>query len=352
MERRDRTAVRPAPDARAALSHVDGLPLAGTLLRGMSDVTVAIPVRNGGEALEQVLTMLGQQCVEGVSVELLVCDSGSTDGSAALARSRGASVIEIPHEQFSHGATRNLLMECAGGEHVAFLTQDAIPVDELWLARLLAGFSIEKDVGLVFGPYLPRPDASLMVQRELTQWFQSLSPEGRPRIDRLELAERDTASRQLLGARGYFTDANGCVARDAWAQVPFRPVPYAEDHVLAHDMLRAGYAKVFVPDAAVVHSHDYSEREWLRRSFDEARALNDVYAFTEQRHLRRTLLNVWGLVGADLRFGRSHDLAPAWRVVARSLPHHLSRATGTMLGSYAGRLPAPLTRWLSLERRS
>ena len=29
-------------------------------------------------------------------------------------------------------------------------------------------------------------------------------------------------------------------------------------------MLRAGYAKVFVPDAAVVHSHEYTLTEWLR----------------------------------------------------------------------------------------
>ena len=52
-------------------------------------------------------------------------------------------------------------------------------------------------------------------------------------------------------------------------------------------MLRAGYAKVYVPDAAVIHSHEYSPGEWLRRSFDEARAVAEVYGFALGRPGRR-----------------------------------------------------------------
>jgi glycosyltransferase involved in cell wall biosynthesis len=46
-------------------------------------VTVAIPVRNGGELFLAVLQALQAQSVEH---ELVVCDSGSTDGSLELAR--------------------------------------------------------------------------------------------------------------------------------------------------------------------------------------------------------------------------------------------------------------------------
>ncbi len=318
----------------------------------MSTTTVAIPTRNGGEIFAQALRAVSRQRLESGSLEILVCDSGSSDDTVARARSYGATVIEIPAEQFSHGGTRNLLMERAAGDHVAFLTQDSVPADELWLTRLLGGFSASTDVALVFGPYRPRPGASLMVTRELTRWFASLSPDGAPRVDRIDAAEGEIPVRALLGARGYFTDANGAVSRAAWEDVRFRPVAYAEDHVLAHDMLRSGYAKVFVPEAAVVHSHDYSTLEWLRRSFDEARALDAIYGFAEQRQLRRALLHVWGLVGADLRFARSEAPGPAAPVVARSFPHHLARELGTVLGAYAERLPRGLVRWLSLERRT
>jgi glycosyltransferase involved in cell wall biosynthesis len=318
----------------------------------MTAVTVAIPTRNAGEIFEQTIAAVSRQRVESASVELLVCDSGSSDGTVEIARSHGASVIEIAPEQFSHGGTRNLLMERATGDYVAFLTQDSTPANELWLMRLLGGFSVATDVGLVFGPYRPRPEASLMVRRELTEWFASLAPDGPPRVDRLTSAEGDVSVRALLGPRGYFTDANGCVHRAAWERVRFRQVAYAEDHVLAHDMLRAGFAKVFVPDAAVIHSHDYSALDWLRRSFDEARALDEIYGFAEQRLLRRALLNAWGLVGADLRFAREHGIGPAWAVAAKSLPHHLARVTGTLLGGHAERLPDPLLKRLSLEQRT
>ncbi|HWC87229.1 MAG TPA: glycosyltransferase family A protein, partial [Solirubrobacteraceae bacterium] len=211
-------------------------------------VTVALPVRDGSAVLVATLSAVRAQRLER-PLELLVCDSGSHDDSVGLARAHGAEVIEIAPESFSHGATRNLLMERASGAHVAFLTQDAVPADERWLERLLSGFELADDVGLVFGPYRPRADASPMVARELSHWFESFSPAGTPRLDRLEPGERSLPARALLGPRGYFTDANGCVARAAWQEVPFRPVPYAEDHVLAHDMLRAGYAKVYLPEA-------------------------------------------------------------------------------------------------------
>lgn len=315
-------------------------------------VTVAIPVRDGAGVLGPTLAAVCAQRVEN-AVELLVCDSGSRDESVAIARRYGAEVIEIAPEAFSHGGTRNLLMEHASGSHVAFLTQDAVPADELWLARLLDGFGVADDVGLVFGPYRPRADASPMVARELSEWFRSFSPHGRPRVERLGPADRDTPARTLLGPRGYFTDANGCVARAAWEAVPFRSVPYAEDHVLAHDMLRAGYAKVYIPDAAVIHSHEYSGWDWLRRSFDEARALHEVYGLVEPFEARRTSLKVWGLVGADWHYARGMGVAgrrPAG-LLASSGVYHSLRVAGAVLGSRAQRLPDAVVRRLSLEGR-
>ena len=242
-------------------------------------------------------------------------------------------------------------MERAQGDHVAFLTQDSVPADDLWLARLLEGFSLAEDVGLVFGPYLPRPDASVMVARELCEWFQRFSPDGLPRVDRLAASERDIGARQLLGPRAFFTDANGCVAREAWRSVPFRPVAYAEDHALALDMLRAGYAKVYMPEAAVIHSHEYSPQDWLRRAFDESRSVHDVYGFREPLDPRVLALNVWGLVKADWRWAAAHDDRQGCVLLASSAMHHLLRTAGAVLGGRAERLPPRLVSALSLERR-
>ncbi len=289
--------------------------------------TVALPVRNGGARLAEVLDAVRGQTV---ASELLVVDSGSTDGSVAVARDRGARVIEIQASEFSHGGTRNRLMELAGGEHVAFLTQDAVPADDYWLARLLDGFALADDVALVCGPYLPRDDASPMVRRELREWFAAMPPG----------VQRGVAD---LGPASYFSSANGAVLRAAWERVPFRPVPYAEDQRLALDMLAAGYAKAYVPEAAVIHSHDYPPLDLFRRFFDEFRALREVYGHREPLAPRPVAGRIRRSVAADRACG-----AP----VLASVGYHSLRALGAALGTRADRLPAAVRRACSLERRS
>jgi rhamnosyltransferase len=261
-----------------------------------------------------------------VPCELVIADSASTDGSAELARSFGAAVFTVA--RFSHGATRNELMERTSGKVVAFLTQDALPASETWLAALLEGFASD-DVALVYGPAVA-PGAPVAIARELDAWF----PAAR-RVDR---------GRELAGPglETFFTSSNGAVRRSAWREVPFPDVPYAEDQALATAMLRAGYAKVFEPAAAVEHWHDYGPLEQFRRTFDEWRALHDVHGWVQPVNL----LRVQSEVRKDIRAG-----ARSRREVIRSLRHHAVRAAGAALGSRAPRLPPRVRAWCSLERR-
>ncbi len=313
-------------------------------------VTVAIPVRDGGALLAGTLAALASQSVEH---ELLVCDSGSRDGSASLARSHGARVLEIAPRRFSHGGTRNLLMGEARGERVALLTQDAEPVDERWLERLLGGFELGENVGIVYGPYRPRADASAAVRIELERWFASLSPTGTTQVERLTESEQALPVAAFIGRRGYFTDANACIARAAWERVPFREVSYAEDRVLAIDMLRGGYAKVFVPAAAVLHSHEYTTSQQLRRCFDEWRGLLEVYGWREPASPVHVVRRLRGELGAARRELISSEVPAARRqaTFVAIAGHHVVRMTGALLGSRADMLPAWARRRLSLECR-
>jgi len=314
-------------------------------------VTVAIPVRNGGAQFAGVLAALSRQTVRH---ELLVCDSGSTDGSLDCARSHGARVLQIPPESFCHGATRNMLMAEASGSHVALLSQDAEPGQDTWLERMLGAFELADDVGIAYGPYRPRPAASDAVRVELERWFSSLSPSGEPRLDRLTPEERSLPSVDLLGARGFFTDANACISRVAWERVPFRSAPYAEDHVLALDMLRAGFAKAYVPTAAVIHSHDYSSWQLTQRCFDEWRGLLEVYGWREPVAPGHLLRRLRGELGA-LRDSLRKDGVSATRrrtTLIAATRHHVLRLAGAVLGSRADLLPARARQLLSLEHRA
>jgi rhamnosyltransferase len=225
-----------------------------------------------------------------------------------------------------------------------------VPACETWLARLLAGFEVEERVGLVYGPYEARPEASAMVTRELADWFRSLSPDGSARVER---GLPDSADPDAVRAL-FFTDANGCVDRAALDQVPFRDIAYAEDQQLARDMLAAGYAKVFQPDAPVVHSHDYRPRELFGRLFDESRALREVHGIVAPAGPVRNALIVQRAVRDDLAYlerGGAPRLKRL-RALPASVAHHVLRALGAIAGSRAGRLPPRVRRACSLERRA
>ena len=87
-------------------------------------LSVVIPTKDGAATLPALLDALERQRVD-VEVELVVVDSGSTDGTVALARERAHRLITIPPGEFNHGLTRNRGIEASRGDLVVLLVQDA-----------------------------------------------------------------------------------------------------------------------------------------------------------------------------------------------------------------------------------
>jgi rhamnosyltransferase len=292
----------------------------------MTVVSVAIPTLDGARDLDRTLTAVRAQSV---AAEIVVLDSESTDGTRAVAARHGAAVHVLQRGAFRHGSARNRLMELTSGDRVAFLTQDAEPDGPGWLAALL-----DADVALSYGPYRARPGATAMVRREYDGFF-----DDQPR----RFTAADLPDPPAPGAATFVSSANLCLSRRAWTAVPFADVAYAEDQRLGLDLLAAGETKAYVPGAAVLHSHAYSTTERLRRAFDEARALHDVYGWTTPASPRVLAGTIRAEVRKDRAFG-----APAGAAV----PWQTARVLGTALGTHAHRLPAPVRRRLSLERRA
>lgn len=300
----------------------------------MSDrsVSVVVPVKDGAEFLEELLTAVVPQVDE-----VLVIDSGSTDGSLEIARAAGVRVLEIDPATFGHGRTRNLGAESVGGDIIAFITQDATPLPG-WADALLAGFDLADDVGAVYGPHRARPDTSPMIARELDQYFATkASPDGGPSLQR----EGDDA---------FLSNVNAAYRRDCWEALRFDDVPYSEDQHFAQAMLAAGWAKAYNPDAAVLHAHDYPPVAFARRYFDEYRGLRASVGHVEQLNIN-SVRDVRALVAADRAWMREQGYGGAGlaRWTARSAVHQTSRKVFGALGSRAERLPAPVQRRISLE---
>jgi O-antigen biosynthesis protein len=304
-----------------------------------SRVSVVIPVKDGARHLERLLAAVREQ--GGDDVELLAIDSGSSDASVALARAGGAKVHEIPPDEFGHARTRNLAMELTSGDVVCFLTQDAVPAPG-WLAAHLAAFELDERVGAVYGPHLAWPDTSPMIARELDEFFASMSSDGGPAL------QRD-------GDLAFLSNVNASYVRACWEEIRFdERLAYAEDQAFGRALLDAGWVKVFHPDAAVRHAHDYGPVEFARRYFDEYRGLRETAGHVEPLRPRRVLADVGGGVVADRRWmdeqGWRGPRRAAW--TARSLLHHGSRKAAAIAATRPQRLPAALERRLSLEGRA
>jgi glycosyltransferase involved in cell wall biosynthesis/GT2 family glycosyltransferase len=301
----------------------------------MLSVCAVIPVKDGERYLDELLEALAREGIE----EILVIDSGSRDGSLAIARAAGVRVLEIEPREFGHGRTRNLGARSTAGELICFLTQDATPVPG-WLAAYRAAFALDPRVGAAYGPHLPRADTSPMIARELEEFFAGFSPAGDPLIQR-------------AGEASFLSNVNACYTRACWEEIGFRDVPYSEDQAFGKDMLAAGWLKVYQPGAGVLHAHDYGALEFMRRYFDEYRGLRESTGHVEPFGGLATARYVRGQVAGDRRWMAARGLSAGQRArwTARALTHHGSRRVFSALGSRAERVPAPLRRRLSLEGR-
>lgn len=323
----------------------------------VASVTVGIPTLNSGERFKEVLAALsGQSNAAGVDFEILVVDSGSSDGTPEAAEAAGARVIGIDKSDFQHGRTRNLIVSEAKGTHVALITDDAVPATDRWLDSLVEAFELADDVALVFGPQIPVPDHPHYVRREYVSHFSTWeNDENRPDVQQIEQTEEGRAHFEAnRSVYTFFAYSNGAIAKWAWQEHPYKEVPYAEDQLMGIAMIEAGHAKVFHPGFAVVHSHDYGAIGQFKRYFDDYRGLLEVMGYRTTAGLRASARSVVGLTREDRGFLRHEGVGGAALLIGTlgSLRQHTGRVAAEWLAARADRMPDWLTKRLSYEGRA
>lgn len=127
-------------------------------------VSVIVPARNAEDNLPALLEALACQTLPAADRETIVVDDRSRDRTAAIAEQGGVRVLRTPEHRGSYAA-RNLGLEVAAGEVLAFTDSDCRPAPD-WLAQGLAGLE-DQGVDLVAGNVEmrlgPRPAISEML---------------------------------------------------------------------------------------------------------------------------------------------------------------------------------------------
>lgn len=220
----------------------------------MSDPSVSIVMRSYNEAWALKGTLPALQSQEYANWELIVIDSGSTDGSQDLIRAaKPAHFIQITPKEYNPSRVMNHGMRLAKSELVVFLNADATPQGDRWL-RPLVNTLRDIRVGACFGRQIPRPDCEAVYACDYERCFGE--------------------NRESAHWEHFFSMVSSGLRKDVWSKRGFREdLQYAEDDEYTRWCIAQGYEVRYVPDSIVMHSHNYTPAQAYKRAFGDARAM-------------------------------------------------------------------------------
>ncbi len=101
-------------------------------------VKASIVIRSYNEAKHIRKLILGIRAQTLPAHEIILVDSGSTDGTPEIALAMGVQVVPIDKRQFTFGRALNLGCRHATGDILVFVSAHVYPSYDTWLATLLA----------------------------------------------------------------------------------------------------------------------------------------------------------------------------------------------------------------------
>ncbi|HSU57292.1 MAG TPA: glycosyltransferase [Candidatus Dormibacteraeota bacterium] len=224
----------------------------------MNEPLVSVIMRsfNEGWALRETLPALQAQSYR--NWELIVVDSGSTDGSVELIRAANPQhFIQIESRDYNPSRVMNLGMRLASSEFGIFLNADATPVDGNWLAPLVGALQ-DPRTAAVFGRQLPRPNCQAVYAHDYERCFGP--------------------NRESAQWEHFFSMVSSGLRKDIWAQRGFlEQMQYSEDDEYTRWCRAQGYRVEYCPESVVVHSHNYTPEQAYKRSYGEAKAVAAVW---------------------------------------------------------------------------
>ncbi|MEY4690174.1 MAG: hypothetical protein RIT19_499 [Verrucomicrobiota bacterium] len=211
-------------------------------------ISIVIRTLDAAETLGTVLAGLDRSGID----QLIVVDSGSTDGTVDLARHHGAEIVPIRKEDFTYGRALNRGFAAARHDWVLSLSAHTIPADPGFLDSYRRAIGRFPDpVTAAVGPILGEFDAALS--------------------GGITYFEGDDLRRGFGFGAG---NPNSLYRRSAWIRRPFDEViGGGEDLQWYFDALKAGETVAAVHAARVHYRNRRSMRAFYRKGRVDYRAM-------------------------------------------------------------------------------
>ena len=222
-----------------------------------AEIDVVIPVYRPGIGLRQLLERLESQTVRPSRI-LLVNTERQFFDEGCIAGYSNVEVIHIRKSEFDHGGTRHMAAAQLKGEFLLFLTQDAHPENDRLIEELYRAFASEL-VCAAYARQLPAQDCGV-----IERYIRGFNYGEESRI-------QTAADLPKLGIKTFFcSDVCAMYRRSAYEELGgfVRHTIFNEDMIFAGKLIQNGRAVAYCAQARVIHSHNYSGVQQLRRNFD------------------------------------------------------------------------------------
>lgn len=234
------------------------------------DVSVVIPTYNGGEQFKEMLNALERQKNCG-SIEIVVVDSGSKDGTVEACLEHNVNLVQIPNDKFSHSYARNLGAESANGKIIAFMTQDAMPSSDEWLFHMTEPIVSGEVSAVSCGEQCP----------EGTDLYYRIASFGHARyvgfFDRDMVGSIENCTDDdTLRRNASLNDVACIIERRVFMRFKHR-FNYAEDLDLGIRLLKKGYKIKMLSGVKVIHAHNRVADYYMKRAIVENEAFYKIF---------------------------------------------------------------------------
>lgn len=250
-------------------------------MQAVTEVSIIVIAHDVREEVHACLRSVAEHAGP-VSVETILVDNGSGDGTVDSVRERFPDTRIVALDRNEGGSARNHGMRIATGRYLMFLDSDALLTPGA-LANLVAFMDSRPDVGLV-GPKLvytngdPQPSARrfpplalpLLRRPPLGRWLE----DGRAVRRHLMLDVPVGGTREaeyVIGAAQLFSRAAQQATGELDPRIPFAP----EDIDWCLSIREAGFKIAYRPEATVIHAY----RRTTAQHPISRQALDHLYGF-------------------------------------------------------------------------
>lgn len=219
---------------------------AGKVETTNASCSIVIVIFNGKRFLEKCLDSLKRQSYRDGSVEIVVVDNGSSDGSVEFLHRQYPDVAVLANSENNYCKALNLGISRSKGQFIAFLNNDMV-LEENWLTGLVELLKSDERIGCVGGKVLLMNGRINSVGIEQFEDFyfrdQGFGERDQGQYDHIEPREGITGG-AILWRRACLEDI-GSVDEDY--------MMYYEDVDLAFRCKEKGWQMIYTPHSTVHH---------------------------------------------------------------------------------------------------